>query len=537
MIFESPHPEVTIPPVSLPDLILARAERLPHKTALVDGPSGRAYTFGEFAETVRRVAGGLIRSGMKKGDVLALVAPNSPEYGIVFLASALAGGINTTLNPAATPGEIEAQFRDSGTRWVFTTPDLVEKLPFDAELRSRTIVFGPMPERSTPAGIRFEGLARYSGSPERVPTIRPEADVVAMPYSSGTTGIPKGVQLTHRNIVANLLQISDGIYDQDDTILGLVPFFHIYGLTVVLYLGLYLGSTNVTLPRFELGLFLGAVERYRVSHANLVPPIILMLSRNPNVEPDRLRTLRSVQSGAAPLAAEAARRFMSRFNCRLTQGYGLSEASPVTHIAPRDRAEIPSASIGPPVAGTECRIVDLETGRDLGPGERGELYIRGPQVMAGYLNAPEKTAEMIDSERWLHTGDIASADEHGNFYVVDRAKELIKFKGYAVAPAELEALLLTHPGVQDAAVVPFPDESAGEIPKAFVVRSGDVDAAELIGWIAERVAPQKKIRKVEFVDRIPKSPSGKILRRLLAGNRETRVEAPFQAPAAPPPPA
>jgi acyl-CoA synthetase (AMP-forming)/AMP-acid ligase II len=199
-----------------------------------------------------------------------------------------------------------------------------------------------MPE---PTGIRFEELLRFGGMPARVP-IRPETDVVALPYSSGTTGVPKGVQLTHRNIVANLLQISDGIYDQEDTILGLVPFFHIYGLTVVLYLGLHLGATNVTLPRFELPLFLDVVERYRVSHANLVPPVILMLSRNANVEPDRLRSLRSVQSGAAPLAAEAASRVMNRFDCRLTQGYGLSEASPVTHIAPREWGVIPSASIG-----------------------------------------------------------------------------------------------------------------------------------------------------------------------------------------------
>lgn len=532
MIFESPHPEVTIPPVSLPDLILSRAERFPDKTALVDGASGRKYTFRTFAEAVRRTAAGLIGSGMKKGDVLALVAHNSPEYGIVFLASALAGGINTTLNPAATPSEIEAQFRDSGTRWVFTTPDLVDKLPSDSALRSRTIVCGPTRE---PAGLRFENLLHSGGTPDRVP-IQPDTDVVALPYSSGTTGIPKGVQITHRNIVANLVQISTGIYDHEDTILGLVPFFHIYGLTVVLYLGLYLGSTDVTLPRFELPLFLDVVERYGISHANLVPPLILMLSRNPSVEPHRLRSLRSVQSGAAPLAPEAASRFMTRFACRLTQGYGLSEASPVTHIAPREWEDVGSASIGPPVAGTECRIVDLETGRDLGPGQRGELYVRGPQVMAGYLNAPEKTAAMIDSHGWLHTGDIAMADERGHFYVVDRAKELIKFKGYAVAPAELEALLLTHPEVEDAAVVPFPDESAGEIPKAFIVRSGDVEAAELIAWIAQRVAPQKKIRKVEFVDQIPKSPSGKILRRLLVDNRETRTGRPFQAPAAPPPP-
>jgi acyl-CoA synthetase (AMP-forming)/AMP-acid ligase II len=535
VIFRSPHPEVTIPPVSLPDLILGRARQFGDKPALVDGPSGRTYTFASFDESVRRVAEGLASSGMKKGDVLALLAPNSPEYGIMFLATALAGGVNTTLNPAATPTEVEAQIRDSGTRFAFTTPELYGKLPRDPGLRRRTIVFDSGAfgsgviepgERATPGGRAhsgpsgFEDLLRSAHRKDRPVTIAPDTDIVVMPYSSGTTGVPKGVQLTHRNVVANLLQTSEGIFSGDYTILGLVPFFHIYGLTVVLYLGLYLGATDVTLPRFDLPMFLDVVERYRVSHANLVPPLILMLCRHQGLDPRRLASLRSVQSGAAPLAGETASRFVERFGCSLTQGYGLSEASPVTHFAPRGGKEISVESIGPPVAGTECRIVDLETGAELGPGERGELHVRGPQVMSGYLNAREKTAEMIDSRGWLHTGDVAIADAAGNFFIVDRAKELIKYKGYAVAPAELEALLLTHPGVRDAAVVPSPDESAGEIPKAFVVRCGELEASQLISWVAERVAPQKKIRRVEFVEEIPKSASGKILRRLLVARAE-----------------
>ncbi len=509
MIFRSPDPAITIPDVPLPDLILRRAERFGPKPALIDGPTGRGYTFAEFADSVRRTAGGLTAHGFEKGSVMALLAPNSPEYGIVFLAAALAGGVSTPINPTATPGEVAAQIRDSGARFLFTVPELVHKAPRDAALLRHTIVMGPAP-RAIPLGELLQ--SRFPARPVR---IHPGADVAALPYSSGTTGWPKGVQLTHRNLVANILQTASGIFTGEDTIIGVPPFFHIYGLTVVLHLGLYLGATDVTLPRFEMEAFLDAVERHGVTHANLVPPLILALAKHPSIEVRRLRSLRTVQSGAAPLPPETARAFSERFGCRVMQGYGLSEASPVTHLAPRTARNIPIESIGPPVAGTECRLLDPDSGAELDAGQRGELHVRGPQVMKGYLNDPDKTAAMIDGDGWLRTGDIASTDTAGNFYIVDRAKELIKYKGYAVAPAELEALLLTHPDVVDAAVIPSPDPVAGEVPKAVVVRTGRVGARQLIAWVAERVSPHKKIRRVEFVESIPKSASGKILRRLL----------------------
>jgi acyl-CoA synthetase (AMP-forming)/AMP-acid ligase II len=515
VIFRSPHPQITIPSVSLPELLLTRAEQFGDKKALIDGPTGRSYTFSEFADGVRRTAGGLSALGFRKGDVIAILAPNSPEYGIVFLAAALVGGINTTINPTSTPKEIETQVRDSGARYLFTVPELVEKAPKDTALVERTMVMGDVP-----GTIRFEELLESRIEAPRT-RIDPEVDIVALPYSSGTTGVSKGVRLTHRNLVANLRQISTKIFSGDDTIIGIPPFFHIYGLTVVLLLGLYLGTTDVILPRFEMSTFLDAIENYGVTHANLVPPLILLLAKHPTLNAARLKSLRTVQSGAAPLPADSALRFSERFDCRVMQGYGLSEASPVTHLAPRESKDIPIESIGPPVPETECRILDLETGVEMEPGHRGELYVRGPQVMQGYLNDPDKTGAMLDGDGWLQTGDVAYADDLGNFYIVDRVKELIKYKGYSIAPAELEALLLTHPQVEDAAVIPSPDEVAGEVPKAYVVSQGELQEGELMSWVGERVSPYKKIRRVEFVSKIPKSASGKILRRVLI-DRERR---------------
>ena len=510
MIFRSPHPQITVPKVSLPDLILTRAEGFGSKIAFIEGLTGRSCTFAEFVTGVRRVAGGLAGSGFSKGDTLALMSPNSIEFGMMFLASALLGGINTTLNPSSTHHELASQAKDSKARYLFTTSQLLDPVLLDApSLWKQAFVVG-----AAPGATSFESLLE-SKTQAPVTSLDPGEDLVILPYSSGTTGISKGVMLTHQNLVANLRQIATGMFDGSDTILGLPPFFHIYGLTVVLQLGLYLGATNVILPRFEMQSFVNAVETYGITYANLVPPLIVTLAKHEGLDPERFSSLKTVQSGAAPLPPNAAQAFSERFDCRVLQSYGLTETSPVTHCVPRNSSQVPIQSVGPPVAGTECRILDLDTGRELGPDQRGELHVRGPQVMKGYLNDPEKTATMIDSEGWLRTGDIAHADEAGNFYIVDRAKELIKYRAYPVAPAELEALLLTHPAVQDAAVVGISDDNAGELPKAFIVSEQHLDAGELMSWVAERVSPHKRIRRVEFVPAIPKSPSGKILRRVL----------------------
>jgi acyl-CoA synthetase (AMP-forming)/AMP-acid ligase II len=489
-------------------LILSRAAVYGEKTALVDPSTGIRCSFTELSAAVREVAAGLTATGFGPGDVIALISPNSVDYAVAFLGAALAGGVCTTLNPTSTPEEIEAQARDSGASVAFTVPELLDRVRPAGPWR---FVLTP---REAPGARSIDALRRPATG-FKAPLHDPRRDLLALPYSSGTTGISKGVCLTHGNVIANLHQIALPIFRTEDVILGLAPFFHIYGLTVVLLLGLFLGATDVILPRFDIQSFAGAVEAFGVTHANLVPPVILALARHASIDPARLATLGTVQSGAAPLPAETARAFANRFGCRVLQGYGLTETSPVTHVSPRQRFDIPVESIGPPVEGTECRIRDFATGRSLEAGAHGELYIRGPQVMTGYLNAPGKTREVLDAEGWLRTGDIAWADRDGNFYIVDRVKELIKYKAFPVAPAELEALLISHPDVSDAAVVPSPDPDAGESPKAYVDSPGGVAPGVLMSWVAERVAPHKRIRQVEFIDEIPRSASGKILRRTL----------------------
>jgi acyl-CoA synthetase (AMP-forming)/AMP-acid ligase II len=332
--------------------------------------------------------------------------------------------------------------------------------------------------------------------------------------------------LTHRNLVANIAQSEASLpLAVGDVVVAVLPFFHIYGLQVILNGGLRAGATLVVFPRFELESFLRAVQEHRATWAFVVPPIALVLAKHPSVDGYDLGSLRYILSGAAPLSADLARAVTRRVGCRILQGYGMTETSPVTHVNSRAASmEAKPGSVGPLVGSTEGRIVDPALGSDLGPGEQGEIWVRGPQIMKGYLDRPEATAAMIDAERWLRTGDIGYVDEDGDFFVVDRLKELIKYKGCPVAPAELEALLLTHPAVADCAVIPSPDDEAGEVPKAFVVPREAVTPEELMAWVAERVAPTKRVRRLEMIDQIPKSPSGKILRRVLV-EKERRGRA------------
>jgi acyl-CoA synthetase (AMP-forming)/AMP-acid ligase II len=302
-----------------------------------------------------------------------------------------------------------------------------------------------------------------------------------------------------------------------------LPLFHIYGLVVVLNMGLYTGATVVTMPRFELESFLKAVQDYDVSLAHIVPPIVLSLSKNPIVDNYKLPKLKTLFSGAAPLGEELTRACMDRLGCSVRQGYGMTETSPVTHSSPAPPFPVKFGSVGVPAPNTECKIIDLETGESLGPNQRGEVCVRGPQIMMGYLNNPEATAQTIDADKWLHTGDIGYADDDGHFFIVDRAKELIKYKGFQVPPAELEAVLLTHPCVADAAVIPYPDDEAGEVPKGILVLREQIEPEAILEFVAERVAPHKRIRYLEFVDKIPKSPSGKILRRVLVDNEKAKM--------------
>jgi acyl-CoA synthetase (AMP-forming)/AMP-acid ligase II len=514
MIFRAPEPPLTIPEVALTPFLLERAADRGDKPAFIDGPSGRTLTYRGWADAVRRVATGLHQRGFRKGDVFAIYSSNLPEYAVIFHAVSLLGGVNTTINPLYTAEELTRQLKDAGARYLVTVPPFVEKAKEaarDAGIHE-VFVFGQP---------SFMSLLDSAGDPPSV-TIDPRNDLVVMPYSSGTTGLPKGVMLTHYNLVANALQSVVLGLTERDTLIGVLPFFHIYGMVVIMNLSLHVGATVVTMPRFDLEQFLQTLEKYRVTFAPVVPPIVLALAKNPMVDNYDLSRLRIVFSGAAPLGANVANAASTRLSCEVNQGYGMTETSPVTHAARAGTAGLKAASIGPPVPNTEAKIVDVATGTELGVNEQGEICVRGPQVMKGYLNRPDATAAMIDSDGWLHTGDVGYADADGCFFVVDRVKELIKYKGLQIAPAELEAVLLAHPSVADAAVVPFADDEAGQVPKAFVVLKSQVTADQLMCFVAERVAPYKKLRRLEVTDQIPRSPSGKILRRVLVERDQAR---------------
>jgi acyl-CoA synthetase (AMP-forming)/AMP-acid ligase II len=513
MIFTSPYPDVDIPSMALTDFVLEHSARHGEKPALIDGPSGRTYSHAEAARAIRAAAGGLAARGIVKGDVVALYAPNVPEYAIAFHAVAALGAVCTTINPTYTVDELAFQLEHAAARALISGADVLDRAREGAARAGvdELYVFGPGEDGATPFATLLDGD----------PAAAPDApagpeDLVALPYSSGTTGLPKGVMLTHRNLVTNVLQsTAQQPVTADDTLVGVLPLFHIYGLSVVMNAVLRNGATLVTMPRFDLEGFLALVQEHRATKAHLVPPIVLALAKSPLVERYDLSSLQLVNSGAAPLSAELAQAAAARVGCPVVQGYGMTESSPVTHVTPLDPRRHRPGSIGPPVPNTECRIVDVASGTELGAGEEGEVCVRGPQVMRGYLDDPEATAATVDDDGWLHTGDIGRADDDGYVVLVDRVKELIKYKGYQVAPAELEAVLLEHPAVAEAAVVGRPDEEAGEVPKAFVARAGDATAQEIMTFVAERVAPYKRLRALEFVDEIPKSPSGKILRRLL----------------------
>lgn len=523
-ILRSPHPDVDIPNTPLVPFVLGRVAEFPDHPAIICGVTGRSYTYAQLADAVKHVAAGLHAHGIRKGDVVGVVSPNLPDFPVVFYAVVSLGAICSTVNPIATAEEIGAQFADSEAMLIFTIPELFEKCSAAARLASMVreiVVFGEA-DGATP----YRELFAHGDTPPDV-DIDPATDVAALPYSSGTSGIPKGVMLTHRNIVANLQQMQaiTEVLDSTSRVLGVLPFFHIYGMVVVMGGALRQGACIVSLPRFDLEQVLRVLQDHKVRMANIVPPILLALAKHPVVANYDLSQLKYLFSGAAPLGAELASACQERLGLTVRQGYGLTETSPVTHFHPMDDSRVVLDSVGPSAPNTECRLVDPATGEDCAPGERGELWMRGPQVMKGYFNKPEATAACMTDDGWFKTGDVAVVDEMGWYKIVDRVKELIKYKGLQVAPAELEALLLGHPAIADAAVIPVPDPDAGEIPKAFVVLRAPLTAEQVMMFIAERVSSYKKVRQVEFVDAIPKSPSGKILRRVLVEQERRRVSS------------
>jgi acyl-CoA synthetase (AMP-forming)/AMP-acid ligase II len=518
----SPHPEVEVPLVTLTAYVLGGAAARGDRPAIVDGVSGAVLTYAQVAEAVGRCAAGLVGRGLEPGEVVGIFAPNVPEYAIAFHGVASAGGTNTTVNALYTAEEAASQLRIAKARFLITSAGLAERARDAARAAGVEEVFSI---GDAPGTTPFEELLGPPGTPVPRPRIDPATHVVALPFSSGTTGLSKGVMLTHRNLVANLCQYAP-VRDiaEDDRVIAVLPFFHIYGQTLVLNDALRRGARIVTLPRFGLEQFLAAIEQHRITACYLAPPVVLALARHPLVDDYDLSSVRFVTSGAAPLDAELQGAAERRIGCRVQQGYGLTEASPVTHHAHQHDENV-HGTIGTLVPNTEARLVDAESGEDAAAGEPGEIWVRGPQVMLGYLGDESATAATLTGDGWLRTGDIATIDEAGRFRVVDRLKELIKYKGYQVPPAQLEGILLTHPQISDACVVPVRDEEAGEVPKAFVVpREGEeLDPLEVMAFVAARVAPHMQVRACELIDAIPKSPSGKLLRRVLVEReREAR---------------
>jgi acyl-CoA synthetase (AMP-forming)/AMP-acid ligase II len=528
-IIRSSHPDVQIPDISLTEFVLGNAARLGDKPALIDGASGRTITYTQLVGAVKRCAAGLASHGLSKGDVLAIYSPNVPEYAIAFHAVATLGGITTTVNPLYTTDELVHQLEDCNAKYLLTVGPLLEKaVPARERVPSvrEIIVFGEA-EGTTP----FASLLANSGEPPAV-SIDPHNDLVTLPYSSGTTGLPKGVMLTHHNVVSELSLVgarSDDVLfpTEDDTLLAFLPFFHIYGIVMFLDIALWRGATVVTMARFDLEQYLAWVEKYGVTCLHIVPPVVLALAKHPIVDKYDLSKARWALSAAAPLGEAVATAFMSRLGTQLIQAYGMTEVSGATHLGSCLPGSLKPASGGRLVPNTECLVVNPASGEAVGRNQQGEIWVRGPLIMRGYLGRPEATAETIDADGWLHTGDVGYVDEDGDIFIVDRVKELIKYKGLQVAPAELEAILLSHPAVADAAVIPSPDEEAGEVPKAFVVLKSAAAEDEIMSFVAAKVAPHKRIRKLQLIDAIPKSASGKILRRVLID--QERAHAPGAA--------
>ena len=516
-MFRSEYADV--PPIELPihEAVLGRAAEFGDAPALIDDVDGTTLSYEQLDRFHRRLAAAFADAGVRKGDVLALHSPNTIAFPTAFYAATRAGASVTTVHPLATAEELTKQLRDSAARWIVTVSPLLETARTAAEraggVKEIFVCDSAPGHRSL-----IDMLA--SAAPEPEVEIDPVEDIAALPYSSGTTGVPKGVMLTHRSIATNLAQLQPMMSaGPGDRILAVLPFFHIYGLTALMNAPLRLGAAVVVLPRFDLDSFLAAIEKYRITGLFVAPPIVLALAKHPKVAEYDLSSLKYVISAAAPLDAATAEACSRRLGLPpVGQAYGMTELSPGTHMVPLDAVDAPPGTVGKLIPGTEMRILSLaDPAKDVEVGESGEIAIRGPQMMKGYLGRPDATAAMIDEDGWLHTGDVGHTDADGWLFVVDRVKELIKYKGFQVAPAELEALLLTHPGIADAAVIGVYDDN-NEVPHAYVVRrpsAPDLSENEVLMYVAEHVAPYKRVRGVHFIDGVPRAASGKILRRQL----------------------
>lgn len=507
-IYTSRFAPVALSTQNITQRVFAGLGDAPDRPILIDGPTGRTLTVAQANQQVRALAGGLRARGIGPGSMVAIMAPNCPEYFVVFHAVAWAGATITTINPTYTAPEVHHQLTDSGAQMVFT---VAAALPIVSQAVAGTGVTQIIALDGDDAPAMADIMGPEMPEPEPVDVA---SHVAALPYSSGTTGLPKGVMLTHRNLVVNIDQVLAAVQVRaDDTVVSFLPFFHIYGMQVLMNTYLAAGGTVVTMPRFDLEQFLILNARHKSRRMYVVPPVAVALAKHPLVDQHPLPALQFINSGAAPLGGDVTEAVGRRLGAQMVQGFGMTELSPVSHTS--TEALFRAGASGTALPNTESRIIDPENGRDVPPGETGELWVRGPQVMKGYHNNPAATAATLDADGWLHTGDIGHIDADGFLTITDRLKELIKVKGFQVAPAELEALLLTHPAITDCAVIGVPDEEAGEVPMAFVTGANPPDLAAVQAHLAPHIVSYKQVRHLRVLDAIPKSASGKILRRVL----------------------
>ncbi|XP_034832839.1 uncharacterized protein [Maniola hyperantus] len=527
-IVKSPFDDIVVPDVTVTEYMWKNLDKWSDKTALVCGITDRKYTYLQLYKQ-SQIFGASLRKKFKirDGDIVCIMLPNSPEFPIVMLGILCAGGIVATINPMYTAYETQKQIQSSEAKLIVTDAGnvLIVKEALKRSNLSIPVIAIDIEKSRPEETVSFKELINDTHVDKNVlkEVKRSPQDVSFLLYSSGTTGLPKAVELMHKNIVANFEQqnekliqkFNDTTATNQDITLAYLPMFHSYGISVVTLHKLAAGLKLVTLPKFQPETFVNAFKKHKISTMYLAPPTVLFLASNPEVKAKYFEKLQYVTVGAAPLPLADAERFMSKVDheMQFNQGYGMTEASPLVTITPNNSKNY--SAVGVALPNCELRIVDSNM-NIMGPNELGELLIKGPNVMKGYKNNPKANADVF-VDGWMRSGDLGKIDEDGFVTIADRLKELIKVNAYQVPPAELEGIIREHPAVFDAAVVGIPDEKTGERPKAFVVLNKDakISNKDIMEYVNDRVAPYKRLKEVQFLDVIPKNASGKILRRVL----------------------